>query len=288
MSPSTLTYSLRNGEHRLSLEPIIAIARQAGEAIMAIYQAPFEVNYKADQTPVTQADEAANQLITQALRELTALPVLAEEGPSIRWQDRQYWRQYWLVDPLDGTREFIQRNDDFTVNIALIQNHQPVLGVVHAPVSGESWFAARDMGSWHQSAVTAEKVRNRVAPLPENTTQWSELISRSHDSAPSRTFAEALGDHERTPVGSSLKHCRIAQGQGHIHARLGPTCEWDTAASQVILEEAGGLLVHAETLRPLRYNTRNRLLNPWFVSACAHDTRWHRAVSRALHQHSSG
>lgn len=287
MPPNSLTYRLRDGEHQLSIEAVLDIARHAGEAIMTVYRAPFEVDYKTDQTPVTRADEAANQLITQALRELTNLPVLAEEGPSVPWQDRQHWRYYWLVDPLDGTKEFINHKDDFTVNIALIKNHQPVLGVIVAPVTGESWFAASDMGSWYQASANSNKVRNQVAVLPTDSDQWTELTSRSHDSTPARAFATALGEHLRQPMGSSLKHCFIAQGKAHLHARLGPTSEWDTAAAQIIVEEAGGILVHAETLRPLRYNTRKRLLNPWFVSACAHDERWHGALAQALRQGAS-
>lgn len=284
MKDNITTDALRRICDQIQLPDINAIAREAGRRILSIYERDFSVAYKADKTPVTEADELANTLIQNRLKSLSSLPVLSEEGHLTRWEDRQCWSTYWLIDPLDGTKEFVNRNDDFTVNIALVHRHQAVLGFVYAPVTGESWWSVRGEGSWYQPAGhQAPITRLQVAPLPEDTEQWVELGSRSYESPSSRRFSNALGPHHKVAVGSSLKMCRIAAGDGHLYARLGPTSEWDTAAAQVILEEAGGVLVHAETLKPLRYNTRKKLLNPWFVAASGHDRRWHHALNKILH-----
>lgn len=283
MKDDTTTDTLPRVCEQIYLPDITAIAHEAGRRILSIYHRDFAVDYKADQTPVTEADELANALIQDELRSLSCLPVLSEEGHLTRWEDRQYWQTYWLVDPLDGTKEFINRNDDFTVNIALVHRHRAILGIVYAPVTGESWWSVRGEGSWYQpGGRKASTSRLQVAPLPDVAEQWVELGSRSYESPSSRQFSNALGPHHKVAVGSSLKMCRIAAGEGHLYARLGPTSEWDTAAAQVILEEAGGVLVHAETLKPLRYNTRKKLLNPWFVAASGHDRRWHHALEKVL------
>jgi len=241
-----------------------AIARTAGHAILKVYDSDFAVERKQDNSPLTAADLAAHHAIIDGLRVLAPpLPILSEESAhDVPWEVRRNWVRYFLVDPLDGTREFVKRNGEFTVNIALIEDHVPVLGVVYAPVLEQMFWAWRGGHAHAQSASESGKVdlrtRRRGDPL---------LVAGSRSHADPRTLAalEKLGTHELRPLGSSLKFCRAAQGEVDLYIRYGPTSEWDTAAGQCVLEQAGGgvSLVSGE---PLRYNTKDSLLNPDFLA----------------------
>ncbi len=244
------------------LDAIIAIATEAGERIMEIYETDFAVQHKGDKSPLTAADLAAHDTILQRLAALTPeLPVLSEESTSIPFSERSRWNCYWLVDPLDGTREFVKRNGEFTVNIALIDNHHSILGVVLAPVTGDCYYAAQGLGAWKQEAGgTPAAIHTRV-PRPSPVRVAG---SRSHGNALSLAFIDNLGETEVIAVGSSLKSCLVAEGRMDIYPRFGLTSEWDTAAAQAVVEAAGGLLTDT-ALRPLRYNTKDSLLNPHFL-----------------------
>ena len=240
-----------------------AIARTAGRAILEVYDGDFAVERKQDNSPLTAADLAAHRAILDGLRVLTPqIPVLSEEAAEqAAWSVRRRWTRYWLVDPLDGTREFVKRNGEFTVNIALIHEHRPVLGVVFAPVLDEmywAWSGGHAYGQNRQSAKVELHTRRRGVPL---------LVAGSRSHADPRTVAalEKLGPHELKPLGSSLKFCRAAQAEVDLYIRYGLTSEWDTAAGQCVLEQAGGG-VTLTTGEPLLYNTKESLLNPDFLA----------------------
>jgi len=256
------------------LQDVISIAHAAGRVILEIYQQPFEVDHKQDGSPLTQADRAAHTLILQRLRGLTPQwPVQSEESGVIDLSERQSWQTYWLVDPLDGTREFVKRNDEFTVNIALIHVGEPLLGVVYTPVFDLCYWALSGQGSW--------KTCKRRTPQTIHTHRYqggaaTVLTSRSHRSQTVETFLMMLqhkeGGYRVERLGSSLKMCRIAEGRGDIYPRLGLTSEWDTAAAQAIVDEAGGLMIDLEG-QPLRYN-KDDILNPWFIAVGDSSYRW--------------
>lgn len=247
------------------LTEVLTIAKRAGEEILAYYRGQEEitVTLKEDDTPLTKADLAADHIITMQLSALSQrYPILSEESLITDFAERQRWSQYWLVDPLDGTREFIHRTDDFTVNIALIAGQKPILGVVHAPAHDVSYVAAHDVGVFK---VSAEGVWQpiQVRPKPNKPTV---VVSRFHNSG--GTLAQHLqkmGEYIVTPVGSALKPCLIAEGVADLYVRFGPTSEWDTAASQCILELAGGRMFDLSG-QTLCYNTKDSLLNPAFIS----------------------
>lgn len=244
------------------LEAVKAVAAEAAHRIMVVYESAFEVHTKDDESPLTAADRAAHDAIVAGLKALTPeLPVLSEEGGQLPFAERSRWARYWLVDPLDGTKEFIKRNGEFTVNIALIEQHRPVLGVVHVPVTGECYYAARGYGAWREAPdVTAEPIRVRAHCGPTVRV----VGSRSHGGGTLDDFVSRLGDHAFVAVGSSLKFLRVAEGRADLYPRLGLTSEWDTAAAQCVVEEAGGRVI-AVNGEPLAYNTKESLLNPHFV-----------------------
>lgn len=241
------------------LEPI---ARAAGEAIMTIYRQPFAVEYKRDESPLTAADKGAHEVIAAALATLTPdIPVLSEEsGPEVM-AERLGWSRYWLVDPLDGTKEFVARNGEFTVNIALIQDGKPVWGLVYAPVPDRLWYGGKGLGAWRidESGTAAIKTHAHV-----EGEAWKVVGSRNHLSQATRDYLAPLGEIELVSMGSSLKFCIIAEGGAELYPRLAPTCEWDTAAAQAVLEGAGGSVTQLDG-SPLRY-TKPDILNPWFVA----------------------
>jgi 3'(2'), 5'-bisphosphate nucleotidase len=248
----------------LSLElvqEVVTLARDAGARILEIYETDFSVRKKADRSPLTAADLAAHTVIDAGLAMITPdLPILSEESAEADYAVRSQWRRYWLIDPLDGTREFVKRNGEFTVNIALIDGHEPVLGVVHVPVSGVSYYAVRGLGAFKQEPGQIP-VSIQVRAHPEG-----RLIvtgSRSHGTDTTRKFIANLGDVEVIGIGSALKSCLVAEGRADLYPRFGPTSEWDTAAAQCIVEEAGGRVTDVH-LNPLRYNTKRSLLNPHF------------------------
>lgn len=238
------------------------IARRAADAILEVYESDFAVEHKDDRSPLTAADLAAHRVIVDALRELTPdWPILSEESAQIPWSERAGWSRYWLVDPLDGTREFVKRNGEFTVNIALIDATVPVLGIVQTPVTGELASAWQGGGAWlarNGEAARRIETRQRATPL---------IIagSRSHGSEREAAMLARLGASEKLAMGSSLKFVRIAAGEADLYLRLGPTSEWDTAAGQCVLEQAGGVVLDFAG-RPFRYNRGESLLNPEFVA----------------------
>jgi 3'(2'), 5'-bisphosphate nucleotidase len=241
---------------------LVEITRQAGLAILEVYNRQFSVSVKADDSPLTQADLASHHVIQAALHALTpGVPVLSEESVAIPYRERSTWQEYWLVDPLDGTKEFISRNGEFTVNIALVRDHYPVLGVVHVPVSGVSYFGAEGLGCFRQ-AVGGEaapiRVRKPGAQPP------TVVGSRSHVNPDQERRLAGIGPHKMVGMGSSLKFCLVAEGSADFYPRLGPTSEWDTAAAQAVVEAAGGQVVRLDGGR-LSYNTKESMLNPEFL-----------------------
>jgi len=243
------------------LPQVIDIAEQASKAILKVYETDFGVEQKHDSTPLTQADLAAHQVIEAGLNQLDPLfPVLSEESAAIPFEERSSWETYWLVDPLDGTREFVKRNGEFTVNIALIHQGKTILGVVHVPVSGDCYYAARDCGAFViESGSEPQAIRCRDLPSGTITVAGS----RSHPGERLQSYLEKLGTHELVSMGSSLKFCLVAQGKADLYVRLGKTSEWDTAAAQCVVEEAGGQVTNTK-MQPLDYNQKDCLLNPEF------------------------
>ena len=254
-----------------SLEQVIGIAREAGRVIMEVYAQGIEIQRKQDDSPLTQADLAAHNIIESGLAALVPeLPVLSEESAAIPFETRRQWNDYWLVDPLDGTREFIKRNGEFTVNIALIRKHCPVLGVVYAPALDLLFYAARGQGAFRQ---IGNKVPTAIRARPFDPTQVTVAGSRSHAGESLLRFLDRMGPHMLVSMGSSLKICLVAEGRADIYPRLGLTSEWDTAAAQCLLEEAGGRLIDMEGA-PFRYNLKESLLNPHFFAAGSGDHDW--------------
>ena len=244
-------------------EAVIEVARQAGAAIMQVYANGFDVTHKDDHSPLTDADLAAHTLIVRELARLTPeLPVLSEESAQLPWQTRREWQDYWLVDPLDGTREFIKRNGEFSVNIALIRSGVAVFGVVQAPVNGVLWHGTQGEGAFRREGGREDAIHVRKPPaLPLRV-----AASRSHRDARTELLLSRMGEIELVAQGSSLKFCRIAEGTLDVYPRLGPTSEWDTAAGQCVLEAAGGAVLAADSGQAFGYNQRPRLLNGDFVA----------------------
>jgi len=246
------------------LPGVLEIARAAGRAILGIYaHAEQVVETKADQSPLTAADRAANDVITTGLARLTPdIPVWSEESVAVDWDTRRHWSAFWLVDPLDGTREFIKRNGEFTVNIALVRGHVAVLGVVHAPVLRRDYYAIAGHGAFRaDDGGPGRPIRVRV-PAPS---LLRVAGSRSHRGASLDALLARVGEHTLVSMGSSLKFCLVAEGEADFYPRLGPTSEWDTAAAQAVVEAAGGAVVDLQG-QPLRYNKRPEVLNPHFIA----------------------
>jgi 3'(2'), 5'-bisphosphate nucleotidase len=239
----------------------LELAAAAGARIREVYESDFAVTHKDDASPLTQADLASHRLIVEELSRLAPRwPVLSEEAADIPFATRRGWQRYWLVDPLDGTREFVKRNGEFTVNIALVDGHRPVLGVVHAPVLGLSWGAARGAGAFRLEGAARKAVATRKAAAP-----LVVVASRSHrDEATDRILAR-LPAHQAVSRGSSLKFCLVAEGSADFYPRIGPTSEWDTAAGQCVVEQAGGAVWRLPELTPLGCNEKDSVLNPSFA-----------------------
>ncbi len=242
------------------LPATVQISQAAGEKVMAVYNsADFSVEQKGDDSPLTAADLASHQHIIDALTALTPhIPILSEESASIPFSERGQWQTYWLVDPLDGTREFIKRNGEFSILIALVHEHQPILGVVHAPVLAETWFAAKGQGAFKQTQNHTQAIQTRHTATPLKV-----MGSKSHRDAIMPQFLANIGAHDYDVMGSILKACLVAEGSADLYPRLGLTSEWDTAAAQIIVEEAGGYMTRTD-MQPMRYNTSESLLNPYF------------------------
>lgn len=241
------------------LEQICQLAREAGDAIMQVYQGekPLDATSKSDDSPVTAADIAAHRIIVSGLQRLAAdIPVISEEDPPA-WEVRQHWTRYWLVDPLDGTKEFLKRNGEFTVNIALIDTGKPVMGVVYAPVPN-TLYAAADGKAWKEECGVRKEIQVRDARPPR------VVVSRSHGGDDEmKEYLQQLGEHQTTSVGSSLKFCLVAEGEAQLYPRFGPTNIWDTAAGHAVAVAAGAQ-VHDWQGKTLDYTPRESFLNPGF------------------------
>jgi len=251
---------------------ITKIARQAGAAILSVYAnaADFQVEQKSDSSPLTLADLKANAIICSALEALPVqYPIISEENKLLPYADRQHFQKAWLVDPLDGTKEFLKRNGDFTVNIALIHQGEIELGVVYLPVFDEMFYAAKGEGAFVEKEGKVSQMH--ALPFTLQDAGLKVVCSRSHLSPETEAFVGQLAQPELVSRGSSLKFLLIAEGLAHVYPRLAPTMEWDTGAAQIILEEAGGQVIDQNTLAPLRYNKEN-LLNPYFVAYGKVDT----------------
>ena len=243
-------------------EAVICIARRAAAAILKVYAEDFDVQHKADNSPLTRADLAAHDIITEGLQRITPdVPLLSEEGPALPWSARQQWHTYWLIDPLDGTREFVKRRGEFTVNIALVQDHQPVFGVIQAPVTGTVWHAQAGRGALRRDGQN-ECVLHARAP---SVCPLKVAVSRSYCDARTQAVLAQVPGCQGVPLGSSLKFCHLAEGALDVYPCLHPTNEWDTAAGQCILEAAGGALL-ATNGQAFRYNCRENLLNGDFIA----------------------
>ena len=252
------------------IEPVLQLARDAGAAIMQVYVQDFAVEHKDDKSPLTAADMAAHHLIVAGLQALTPdIPVLSEESAGIDWSVRRGWRRYWLVDPLDGTREFVKKNGEFTVNIALIEDGVAVFGVIYAPALDELHYGIRGVGAYicdGASRVPISARRPASAPL-------KVAASRSHMDARSAAAIGRMGEVSLLGMGSSLKFCRMAEARLDVYPRFAPTSEWDTAAGQCVLEAAGGVVMTLDG-KPLSYNSKDSLLNPDFLALGDPDLPW--------------
>ncbi len=259
---------------------VCAIARRASQAILQVYESEFAVTRKSDNSPLTEADLAAHRVIKQGLASLKPdWPILSEESAAVPWPERSQWQRYWLVDPLDGTREFVKRNGEFTVNIALIENHRPVLGVVLAPVTNELYCAWMGGGAFAACATDnflLKPLRTRARAQPLIVTG-----SRSHNPPKTLQVLTRVGPYELQPLGSSLKFCRIASGDADLYLRHGPTSEWDTAAGQCVLEEAGGAVTDFTGVS-LGYNNQESLLNPDFLAFGDSAVNWAKLCATTL------
>lgn len=248
------------------------LAVAAGEVIMPIYARfdVLDVQKKADQSPVTAADLAAHTLIVDGLSAaFPHIPILSEEAAEIDFETRSTWTTYWLIDPLDGTREFLKGNGDFTVNIALIHEHEPILGVVYAPVFNLLFSAIKGESAYRIENNKKIAIQTRKADMHALTV----ATSRSHSQENVPKMTKNLPNCKIIPMGSSLKTCTVAEGSADIYPRFGPTSEWDTAASECILEAAGGCIMDV-TGAKLRYNSKPSLLNPWFIAVGDQTKDW--------------
>lgn len=249
------------------LEHLVSLSRLAGQEIMKIYNSPFQVNYKEDQSPLTKADLAANEIICRGLKEILDIPILSEENILIDYNERKKWEHFWIVDPLDGTKEFINRNGEFTVNIALIKKNKPILGVIYVPAADIVYFASEFFGCYKKT----KNLKPNLIKNLKNTKKADKLIvvgSRSHESEEFKEFLtkniDPYKEVEIKKIGSSLKFCLVAEGIADIYPRFGPTKEWDTAAGHIISKMAGKQVVNYNTKKELIYN-KKELINPNFL-----------------------
>lgn len=257
------------------LPSVIAVARESGAVILSLYTSgAYQAQNKDDNSPVTDADLAAHEFLKQALREIVDIPVLSEEGDEVSLAERNSWPRYWLVDPLDGTQEFIARSGDFSTMIALIEHGKPVLGVVFGPVNNLLYYAARDFGAFKEINGQTQRMtaRHYDASQPLRALRITVSLRQNVEWVRARLTTDL--EYELVPLGSSsLKSCLVADGGADIYMRIGPTGEWDTGATQCIVEEAGGRIVDLY-LKPLSYNQRETLINPNFITMGDPELNW--------------
>jgi len=249
---------------------VLDIAKDAGAKIMEIYDRDFAIYEKQDTSPLTEADLAAHNCIVAGLEAMSELPILSEESADISWDERKSWSKYWLVDPLDGTKEFIKKNGEFTVNIALIEDGKPTMGVVYAPALNKSYVGIVGQGAWTE---TEEATTPVTAKQHQTGDVWKVAGSRSHQSPEIQNLlAQLEGETELVAMGSSLKLCLVAEGEAHLYPRLGPTSEWDTGAAHAVALAAGANVTVLDAANPLNsdaealtYNQKESVLNPYFL-----------------------
>jgi len=248
------------------IKDINKISIAAGETILEVYNAAgdIEISKKGDDSPLTKADSAANKVICDGLEALEVVyPILSEENKEIPYAERKDFDRFWVVDPLDGTKEFIKKNGEFTVNIALVEAGRPILGVVYTPVTGELFYAVKGSGAFLE--VSGETKKINVHNFSKSDEGLRLVCSRSHLNEETQNFVDRFEKPALVSKGSSLKFMILAVGDADIYPRLAPTMEWDTCAAQIVLEEAGGQVINNETNLPLAYNKEN-LLNPHFIA----------------------
>ena len=248
------------------IKKLINISKNAGDTIMDIYETEFDVNFKSDQSPLTKADILSNKIICQSLRKITPdIPILSEESSDIPYNERSKWNQYWLVDPLDGTKEFINKNGEFTTNIAFMKNNRPIFGMIYAPVLDEIYWGSIENGSF---MLKGNKFKDIEQIKVNNKSRGSLKIvkSRSHPSEDLNNLMKKLDSYELIEIGSSLKFCLVAKGDADCYPRFGPTSEWDTAAGEAIVLSAGGRVIDLEN-QPIKYNKGSSFINPSFIVA---------------------
>jgi len=256
---------------RTLVDPVVAMTRQAGDAILEVYATHFDVQNKADESPLTQADLQSHHSLVAGLQALTPeVPIISEEGGLPEFDVRSRWQRYWLIDPLDGTKEFVNRNGEFTVNVALIVDHRPVLGVVHVPVQQRTFVGCEGIGS---SVRDGNDPPRPIRSAASSASPVRVVGSRSHRGSSLDAWLDKLGDYDMVPMGSSLKFCVIAEGLADVYPRLGPTSEWDTAAAQAVVEQAGGTVLELDG-KPLSYNGKADILNPHFIVFGPDDRDW--------------
>ncbi len=268
--PETITIVQQN------LSQLLSLALDAGKAIMEVYETAFRVEIKDDRSPLTLADKRSNEILCKGLLKIGGYPVMSEEIKQLPYEERKGWKAFWLVDPLDGTKEFIKRNGEFTVNVALIDSNEPVFGLIYVPVTGQFYFAIKEQGSYTFSAKDGIPQRfdeiietSKKLPLEHRPAgQFNIVASRSHMSPETEAYInEEKKKHKVVNIvsaGSSLKFCLVAEGKADAYPRFGPTMEWDTGAGHIIATETGKRLVRCDTLEALTYNKEN-LLNPYFL-----------------------
>ncbi len=245
------------------LVALLLLAKEAGEGILKIYTAGFEVVLKEDHSPLTLADQISHDIIVKGLEALTPrIPVISEEGKDTPYETRKDWEAYWCVDPLDGTKEFVKRNGEFTVNIALMYHNEPVFGVIYVPVTGELYYGGEGIGSWKEDAAGNKK----QIYADKQSEEWIAVGSKSHASHDEANLLKQYNVQSTTAIGSSLKFCLIAEGKAHIYYRQGPTMEWDTAAGQAIAVYSGAIMTDANG-EPFKYNKPSLLNGSFLVKA---------------------
>jgi len=261
-----------------NLTQLLQLALDAGKAILEVYETPFSVEIKDDRSPLTLADKRSNEILYNGLIKIGRLPVMSEEIKQLPYEERKSWKSFWLVDPLDGTKEFIKRNGEFTVNVALIDENEPVFGLIYVPVTGKFYYALKGLGSYTFSFDGSSIIPNSYAeivaiskklPLEHRPTgEFNIVASRSHMSPKTEAYInDEKGKHSIVNIvsaGSSLKFCLVAEGRADAYPRFGPTMEWDTGAGHIIATETGKKLVRCDTMEALTYN-KPELLNPDFL-----------------------
>ena len=248
------------------LSDLLEVSKNAGKAIMEIYETNFEVKLKRDNSPVTEADMLSHEIICNSLRKITpTIPIISEESSDISFEMRSSWEKYWLIDPLDGTKEFITKNGEFTVNIALIEYSKPVLGVIHAPALNKTYWGSKELGSSYYQKNSQKEVEIKIRDFKDRDT-LRIMISRSHPSEDLEKWLNNINKYKIVTMGSSLKLCALAKGDADIYPRFGSTCEWDIAAGHAILKYAGGSVLTLEK-KELEYGKKESFINPYFIAS---------------------